>query len=253
MLMEVLRLKGFNVIPFSYPEIPNVIRMRHALESLAEELGTNLDAAERVRRELAPSRDLAHELDELTWREGVISGGENHLWLVASSDFAGDYCQYHRQLKGVLTEAKGRKPYPETMLRLAYLGVPSVFAEELYPELEHNGARVVFNEIQRQFAMPHPGSSLAEQYCHYTYPYSISHRLSDIVPELERRRVDGVIHYVQAFCHRGIGDIVLRHHIDLPMLTIEGVTDFTLTHPMRTRLEAFLDMIKRCSRSKINL
>jgi benzoyl-CoA reductase/2-hydroxyglutaryl-CoA dehydratase subunit BcrC/BadD/HgdB len=227
--------------------------MRHSLESLAEALGTNLNAAERVKRELAPSRELARRLDELTWREGIISGWENHLWLVTSSDFAGDYRQYHRELSQLLTTAQRREPYPQNMLRLAYLGVPSVFAPELYPYLERNGARVVFNEIQRQFAMPYPSDSLAEQYCYYTYPYSIFDRLSDIIPELERREVDGVIHYVQAFCHRGIGDIIFRRCIDLPILTIEGNTDFTLTHHLKTRLEAFLDMIKRRSRCKTKL
>jgi benzoyl-CoA reductase/2-hydroxyglutaryl-CoA dehydratase subunit BcrC/BadD/HgdB len=106
---------------------------------------------------------------------------------------------------------------------------------------------VVFNEIQHQFAMPNPGSSLAEQYSNYTYPYSIRGRAKDIVTQLYRRRVDGVIHYVQAFCHRGIGDIIFRHAIHLPMLTLEGNTDFTLNAHARTRIEAFLDMLKRRS------
>jgi benzoyl-CoA reductase/2-hydroxyglutaryl-CoA dehydratase subunit BcrC/BadD/HgdB len=131
------------------------------------------------------------------------------------------------------------------MLRLAYIGVPPVFARDLYHFLERNGARVVFNEIQRQFAMPHECSSLAEQYCKYTYPYSLSQRVDDILPELKERRVDGVIHYVQAFCHRGIGDIVMRENIKLPMLTVEGNTEYNLTQHLKTRLEAFLDVVKR--------
>ena len=93
--------------------------------------------------------------------------------------------------------------------------------------------------------MPEPGNSLAEQYCNYTYPYSIYKRLEDITTELKRRRVDGIIHYVQAFCHRGIGDIIFRDTLDRPMLTLEGNDDFSLTHHIKTRLEAFLDMLKR--------
>jgi len=96
------------------------------------------------------------------------------------------------------------------MLRLAYIGVPAVFGQDLYRYLEKNGARVVYNEIQRQFAMPRPGDSLAEQYCNYTYPYSIDRRVEDIAEQIEQRRVDGIIHYVQAFCHRGIGEIIFR-------------------------------------------
>ena len=54
-----------------------------------------------------------------------------------------------------------------------------------------------------------------------------------------------MIHYVQAFCHRGIGDIVMRSAIDVPVLTLEGNTDFSLTGHVKTRIEAFLDMIQR--------
>jgi benzoyl-CoA reductase/2-hydroxyglutaryl-CoA dehydratase subunit BcrC/BadD/HgdB len=93
--------------------------------------------------------------------------------------------------------------------------------------------------------MPNPGSSLAEQYSNYTYPYSIRGRAKDIVTQLHRRRVDGVIHYVQAFCHRGIGDIIFRHAIHLPILTLEGNADFILNAHVKTRIEAFIDMLKR--------
>jgi benzoyl-CoA reductase/2-hydroxyglutaryl-CoA dehydratase subunit BcrC/BadD/HgdB len=258
MLMEVLKLKGLKVIPFAYPDQPDSQRMQHDLEMLAETLGTTLEAAGRVRDKLKSCRRLALKLDELTWKEGVVSGGENHLWLVSTSDFNQDHHKYHgqlkellatclkrRQLKELLATCLKRQPYPQDMLKLAYIGVPSVYGKDLYRYLESNGARVVFNEIQRQFAMPRPGNSLAEQYSNYTYPYSIYHRLNDITSELGQRRVDGVIHYVQAFCHRGIGDIIFRDALKLPILTLEGNDDFFLTQHLKTRVEAFLDMLVR--------
>ncbi len=245
MLMEVLKLKGRNAIPFAYPDQPDPQHMRHTLQTLAEMLGTTLEAASRVRDELKPVRDLALRLDELTWRENVVSGWENHLWLVSASDFNQDFRKYHRDLQGLLEVCSRRQPYSPEQIRLAYIGVPSVYARDLYRHLERHGARVVFNEFQRQFAMPEPGESLAEQYSNYTYPYSIHERLKDIKTELHRRQIDGVIHYVQAFCHRGIGDIVFRDAIDLPILTLEGNDDFFLTNHVQTRIEAFLDMLIR--------
>ena len=246
MLMEVFRLKGVGVIPFAYPDRPDVGHMQRVLESLAETLGTTVEAAENVRKTLERSRRLAHELDEITWRDGLISGWENHYWLVSSSDFLGDIDEYERQLSQLLTEChEGEERKKREMLRLAYIGVPPVFAADLYRFLESQGARVVFNEIQRQFAMPNRGNSLAEQYSSYTYPYSIFDRLDDILPQLQLRQVDGVIHYVQAFCHRGIGDIVFRHKIDRPILTLEGNNEYMLTQHLKTRVEAFLDMIRR--------
>jgi len=245
MLMEVLKHKGLKVIPFAYPDQPDIQRMQHSLQTLAETLGTTLEDANKVKDELKPSRRLALKLDQLTWGQGLVSGWENHLWLVSTSDFNQDYHKYHHQLQKLLTDCYKRQPYPSDWLRLAYIGVPSVYGQDLYRYLENNGARVVFNEIQRQFAMPKPGNSLAEQYCNYTYPYSIYQRLKDITTEFKRRQVDGVIHYVQAFCHRGIGDIIFRDAIDLPILTLEGNDDFSLTHHIKTRIEAFLDMLKR--------
>ena len=105
--------------------------------------------------------------------------------------------------------------------------MPPVFASDFYNYLEANEAHVVFNEIQHQFAMPAPGKSLAVQYKNYTYPYSIYNRLKDIKKEIKRHRIDGIIHYVQAFCHRGIGDIIFRESLDMPILTLEGNQDFT--------------------------
>ena len=249
MLMEVLKLKGLKVIPFAYPDQPDTQRMQYTLEALAETLGTTLEAADRVRSELKPCRRLALKLDQLTWKDGLVSGFENHLWLVSTSDFNQDYHEYYQQLQELLATCRQRQPYPPDSLRLAYIGVPSVYAQDLYHYLKNNGARVVFNEIQRQFAIPEPGNSLAEQYSNYTYPYSIYERLEDITTELKRRQVDGVIHYVQAFCHRGIGDIIFRDALKLPILTLEGNDDFFLTQHIKTRIEAFLDMLERSRRS----
>jgi len=245
MLMETLKLKGLNAVPFAYPENPDIPRLQEALEALAANLGTTLEAADNVRNELQSARDLALKLDELTWKQNTVGGWENHLWLVSASDFNGDFRKYRAELNNLVVTCSQRPPRPAEEIRLAYIGVPPVYARELYNFIEKNGARVVFNEIQRQFAMPEPGGSLAEQYSNYTYPYSIHERLKDITTELERRRIDGVIHYVQAFCHRGIGDIIFRDAIDLPVLTLEGNDDFFLNSHIKTRIEAFLDMIQR--------
>jgi benzoyl-CoA reductase/2-hydroxyglutaryl-CoA dehydratase subunit BcrC/BadD/HgdB len=245
MLMEVLKFRGLNAIPFIYPDQPNPQRMHHSLQALAATLGTTLEDATRVRDELKHGRDLALTLDELTWKQNIVSGWENHLWLVSASDFNQDYRQYCIDLQNILTDCQQRQPYPKEQIRLAYIGVPSVYSRDLYQHLERHGARVIFNEIQRQFAMPEPGESLAEQYSNYTYPYSIHKRLEDINTELHRRKIDGVIHYVQAFCHRGIGDIIFRDAINLPILTLEGNDDFFLNNHIKTRIEAFLDMLER--------
>ena len=244
MLMEVLKLKGLRTIPFAYPGEPDREKMQECLESLAATLGTSLSAAEAVRLELKPCRRLLEELDDLTWKEGLVTGWENHLWLVSSSDFNGSPASYRQELERFLVECRRRQPSPEKR-RLAYIGVPPVFARDFYRFIERQDAIVVFNEVQRQFAMLRPCRSLAEQYTAYTYPYSIFERVRDIRAELEHRRASAVVHYVQAFCHRAIGDIIFRGQIGLPVLTIEGNVDFLLTPHLRTKVEAFIDMLDR--------
>lgn len=251
MLMEVLKLRGIRTIPFAFPDQPDMHRMEASLAALARETGTTLEAAHHVRDSLKPARRLALELDQITWQEGVVSGFENHFWLVSTSDFNGDHELYRRQVQRLIEDCRTRQSYPPDWLRLGYIGVPSVYGQELYRFLEGNQARVVYNEIQRQFAMPCPGNSLAKQYTSYTYPYSIFGRVEDIATEIKRRQIRGLIHYVQAFCHRGIGDIVFRERLKLPILTLEGNGDFYLTHHVKTRIEAFLDMLRRTQHPKV--
>lgn len=251
MLMEVFRLNGIKVLNFAYPESQDPALMRKALDHLAYSLNTNMERSEDIRLNLSPVRELTGQLDRMTWESGLVSGLENHLWLVSTSDFNGSHRTFFSQLKDFISLALTRKPYPDGMLRLAYIGVPPVYARELYPFIESQGGRVVFNEVQRQFSMPGPSCHLEEQYSRYTYPYSIYDRLKDIKEQLDLRRVDGIIHYVQAFCHRGIGDIIFRSAkggFSLPLLTLEGNTDFGLTHHLKTRIEAFMDMLYRSRR-----
>jgi len=252
MLMEVLRLKGVKVIPFAYPDQPDLYRMQDALEGLASAVGTTLAAAGEYRGRLEPGRRLALKLDEITWKQGLTTGWENHVWLISTSDFNQDPEQYRRDLQELIDACRKRRAHPGTELRLGYIGVPAVYGRDLYPYVEGRGARVVYNEVQRQFAMPEPGDSLADQYTHYTYPYSIYDRVRDIQAQIAQRRLDGIVHYVQSFCHRGIGDIVFRHILKVPVLTLEGNNEFFLTSQVKTRIEAFIDMLQHSrSRQKI--
>jgi benzoyl-CoA reductase/2-hydroxyglutaryl-CoA dehydratase subunit BcrC/BadD/HgdB len=149
MLMEVLRKHGIQTIPFAYPAEPNEKRMASAIENLASELGTSLQAAERIRQKLQPIRDLTSKLDQLTWQQNNVSGRENHYWLVSSSDFNQDVDLFKTQLETAIGQASHRTPHPADELRIGLVGVPPIYAAELYTFLERCGGRVVFNEVQR--------------------------------------------------------------------------------------------------------
>lgn len=246
-LMELLALEGRRVIPFDFPFGRDADALGVQFQRLAGALGADLAAAEEVRQQLAPLRgDLAH-LDELTWQEGKVTGGENHLWLVSSSDFDGDPDEFHQRLRGFLAQAEARPPRGEAKARLGILGVPTIM-DDLHQRLEELGAAVVFNEVPRQFAMLPTGdgnnSSLVEQYQRYTYPYDVFHRIEDIKREVKKRRLDGLVHYTQSFCFRQIQDMVLREKLKLPMLTLEGDRVGPVDPRTKLRLEAFIDVLR---------
>jgi benzoyl-CoA reductase/2-hydroxyglutaryl-CoA dehydratase subunit BcrC/BadD/HgdB len=209
---------------------------------MMEHFGVSQAQVRETQETLDRVRGKVHEIDRLTWEEGVVTGGENHLFLVSTSDMNGDWQAFEGEIDRFLAEIKGRTPMTDG-IRIGYLGVPPIFTD-LYDCLEDLGGRVVFNEIQRQFSMPFETDNMVEQYLRYTYPYSFFSRLEDIKHEVLQRKIDGLIHYVQSFCFRQVQDIILRQEIKIPILTIEGDRPAPLDARTRLRLESFMEMLR---------
>jgi benzoyl-CoA reductase/2-hydroxyglutaryl-CoA dehydratase subunit BcrC/BadD/HgdB len=240
-LMEVLQLHGVVTTPFAYPYDRSAASLTHEIDKLACHFDVTAAGIETARRRLNRIRAKVHEIDRLTWQENRVTGAENHYYQVCTSDMNGDPDLFEGEVDRFMAEVRGRSPLPD-QLRLAYIGVPPIFTD-LYPTLEEAGARVVFNETQRQFSMPYASDSLVEQYRRYTYPYDIFVRLDDIEQEIARRQVDGVIHYVQSFCFRQIEDLIVRKRLKLPILTLEGDRPGPLDARTRIRIEGFVEML----------
>ncbi|MBN1106490.1 MAG: 2-hydroxyacyl-CoA dehydratase [Deltaproteobacteria bacterium] len=241
-LGEVLATRGVEVIPFSYPMSRRREAILEEMELLRRSLATTWEAVGEVKTRLDRIRRRLVELDRLTYERNVVSGGENHRFLVSSSDFGSDPDRFEKDLDAFLEGARTRSPFGEE-IRLGFLGVPPVF-EGLYEFLECLGGRVVFNEVQRQFSMPYGEEDLVSQYLRYTYPYRVTGRVEDIRSAVLNRRLDGLIHYTQTFCFRQIHDILLRKYLPLPMVTIEGDRPGPLDGRTATRLETFMEMLK---------
>lgn len=245
-LMEVFLSEGIKTIPFAYPHSKaDTSFLRDQMESLAANLGVSYWRAEETKKRLDSVRSIVHEIDRLTWVENVVTGDENHLWTVSTSDFMGDFETFGELAGKFLKSVSGREPIKHA-IRLGVVGIPPI-CEDLYHFLSALGVQVVFNEIQRQFSMPYQSDTLVEQYSRYTYPYDIFSRLEDIQDAVRQRRIHGIIHYVQSFCHRHIQDKIIRKNIRLPILTLDCDRPGPLDGSMKTRIEAFIEMIKSCS------
>jgi benzoyl-CoA reductase/2-hydroxyglutaryl-CoA dehydratase subunit BcrC/BadD/HgdB len=241
-LAEVLERRGVRIIPFDYPLDRSKESLRKQVKGLIQALDTTWSQVLAAQDRLDRIRKKLRHLDHLTYHDNVVSGFENHLFLVTSSDFGSDPDAYEERLNQFLDQAKKRAPMIDAV-RLGLLGVPPIL-EGLYQFLESVGARVVFNEVQRQFSIPFEDPDLLDRYRKYTYPYGIEARLEDIRGEFEERKLDGLIHYTQTFCYRQIYDIILRESLHVPFLTIEGDRPGKLDGRTEIRLESFVEMLK---------
>ncbi|HNZ53969.1 MAG TPA: 2-hydroxyacyl-CoA dehydratase family protein [bacterium] len=250
-LEQIVSMKtGIRSFIFNYPYERDAAKMSDEIDRFAKFMGTTLEKCESVRSSLSSLRKKLKYIDELSYKfPGIIKGVENHLFLVSSSDFNGDPVLFEKNVDDFLKTVEERKSgfKEKNIKKIAYLGVPPIVP--IHEFIEKKGAVVIYNEIQREFAMLDECDSLALQYTNYSYPYSARFRFEKALSEIKKRKPDGIIHYVQSFCHRQLEDIILRTalselKLEAPVLTIEfdkpaGNVDARVA----TRIEAFLETI----------
>ncbi len=242
-LGEVLQHKGVEVIPFEYPQDRSRDSLRVSIEMLMERLSASWDDVIKAKERLDQIREKLRVLDRYTYELNTVTGFENHLFLVSSSDFWGDPETFEAKIDQILEEAEKRSPLSDE-IRIGFLGVPPIFTD-LYEVIEEKGARVVFNEVQRQFSMPFfDQEDLIGQYLRYTYPYDVRARIEDIQVAIKERRIHGLIHYTQTFCYRQIYDIILREKLGVPILTLEGDRPGKMDTRTELRVETFIEMLR---------
>jgi benzoyl-CoA reductase/2-hydroxyglutaryl-CoA dehydratase subunit BcrC/BadD/HgdB len=239
-LAEIFRYRGIRTIPFSFPYDKDREVLAREIGKLMKELGVDTETLADVEKGIAGTRKTLAMIDEMTWSKDVVTGAENHLWLVRASDMLGDYQRYGDIAKAFITDSSERNRIEG--VRIGYIGVPPILLD-IYEFIENVGGHVVYNETQRQFALPYETGDMVERYLSYTYPYGVFARLEDIKEEITRRRIKGIIHYVQAFCYRVMEDVILRETLDVPVITIEGDLPKGLDTRTKLRIEAFIEML----------
>lgn len=240
-LMETLQLEGVEIIPFAYPFDRDKDLLKLQIEKLIKVFGVGWEQVKKMKETLDNVRRLVWQIDQHTWQDNRVSGFDNHLWQVCCSDFNGNPEKFGVEAEEYLAGLPESSGLEE--VRLGYIGVPPIMTD-LYDYLESKGARVVFNEVQRQFTMPFDTTDMVKQYSLYTYPYDIFGRLEDIAREIQQRKIRGVIHYAQSFCYRQIQDLIIRRKLEVPILTIEGDRPLHLDARTKMRIDAFVEMLK---------
>jgi benzoyl-CoA reductase/2-hydroxyglutaryl-CoA dehydratase subunit BcrC/BadD/HgdB len=242
-LTEILLSQGIEVLHFDYPYNRDPEGLKKSMENLMGHFGVSWPKVTATQRRLASIRKKLASLDLETWKGNLVHGWENHLFLVNSSDFQGSPDRFEEDIASFLASLPSRKRLTERV-RLGYIGIPPI-QSGLYEFIEHLGGRVVFNEIQRQFSLPEFGGSLISQYLSYTYPYDIFTRIKDIEGAVKQRSLDGLIHYTQSFCFRQVQDLLIRKHLSIPILTLEGDKPRPIDNRSKFRIEAFIDVLRK--------
>ncbi|WP_409069816.1 2-hydroxyacyl-CoA dehydratase family protein [Clostridium sp. FAM 1755] len=242
-LIDVFKLKGIKVYPFSFPHSHELSDVEFHIRKFMEIFNADEDRVEEIRKRLNKVRNLARKIDKMTYIDNKVNGFENHLYQVSLSDFNGNIDEFEYKIKKAIEDIDKREPIDKG-LRLAYIGVPPMTGD-IYDFVENLNARFVYNEVQREFSFPRgiEAINIFQQYYDYTYPYDMEFRIKELKKQIKERKIDAIIHYTQAFCHRAVEDIVLKKELNIPILNIEGDKLNTLDARTKLRLEAFLDML----------
>ena len=242
-LIERWRAEGKRVIPFSYPYDRDSEMLAAAIRKLRSEFGVSERRVAAMKERLDRIRRKLVLVDRLAWRGNKVTGKESHEWIIAGSDFRGDPDAFEGELDAFLAEARTREAR-KGELRLGLIGIPPIWSD-FFEYLEARGARVVYNEMARQFAMLPPRGGMVEQYLRYTYPYDAGGRVREIARAVRQRALDGLIHNVQSFCFHQIEDVVLRERHGVPTLLVEGDKPGIVDARTRTRLDTFLVILRK--------
>ena len=155
---------GIKTFVFNFPYLREIDKMRSEISRFAEFMGTDYASCKNVWKRLSGLRRKLRIIDEVSYLfPGCVTGEENHLFLVSSSDFCGNPDEYENKVDDFIKEIEYRKRYADfSGKKIGYLGVPPIVP--IYSFLESRNATVVYNEIQREFAMLDEYSSIEEQY-----------------------------------------------------------------------------------------
>ncbi len=239
-LLALLSDCGIPVFSFAFPYEKNRAALDVEITKLEEHFGVVREETLMIKARLDRIREKLILLDEMTWKENLVSGAENHFWLVSASDFFSDPDLYEDRLQAFLDQAVARRS-SKPRLRLGFLGVPPIISN-LYEVISDLGGEIIYNEVQRQFAMLTLRKNIVDQYLQYTYPYSVFDRIRDIGTEFDKRQIEAVVSYTQAFCHRQIDNILLKKYLNLPFLSLEGDQPGESDPRTLLRLESFMEI-----------
>ncbi len=242
----------------------------HAFKDVIERLTGNKITAERLNQAISLVNERRRALQRLynlrTARLVPISGKD--ALLVTQVSFYDDVTRCTRQVNALCDEldrrvAEGTGVAPTSAPRILVSGSPMAIPNwKLHHVLETAGAVVVCEEsctgtrFFTDLVKPNEGTldselkAVADRYMniHCACFTPNDERLDDVVQLAREYQVDGVVHYNLQFCHTYATEAYkVQKRLEkegVPLLRIETDYSDEDTAQLRTRIEAFLEMIR---------
>jgi len=217
-------------------------------------------------KELNEQRALMRELAHLNTAIPAPLSGLDLLKVMWARNFTFDRAAFNGQLKELITElkaikAKGEGAMPKTAKRIIVTGVPTgVGAEKVLKIIEESGAAIVYIENcsgMKQYlhdvaTTGSPLDAIADKYletpCSCMSPNT--GRLELLAELAKEYHADGIVDVTWVGCHTyNVESRVLKEYLakhgNVPLLQIE--TDYSQgdAGQIKTRIEAFLEMIRK--------
>jgi len=235
---EKIELSGIDTHYFTYPFDGDPQVMRHEIDKLLEFLGGEVDESQfKIVTDL---KNAASDIDSERTAM-VVKSSDAFEIMVSGSDLAGSLSGFKDKIDSVKKEGASGD------FRLALLGTPPIY-EDFHGFLDSLGLHVVYDEMPYEF-LRLGGKSLDEvtrSYADYTFARNITHRITLLKSELQRRSVDGIIHFHQFACHHKLEDPILREALcaeGYPFITIEADLPSVTPQQTRLRIEAFKERL----------
>ncbi len=244
-----------------------VIAFKEVIEKLTENRIT-ADKLSQAIKQVNERRRALKRLYNLRKASPVPISGKDAL-LVTQVSFYDDVIRCTQQVNALCDEldkrvAAGEGVFPSDAMRILISGSPMAIPNwKLHHILESAGAVVVCEEsctgtrLFSELVSNNPGTveeqlkAIAERYMqiHCACFTPNEERLDDIVRLAREYRVDGVVHYNLQFCHTYANEAVKVEKVlseaDIPLLRIETDYSDEDAGQLRTRIDAFLEMIRR--------
>jgi hypothetical protein len=233
---QKVALSGVPTHYFFYPFDRDPDYMASQMEGLARFLGGIKD--KEIFRRISVAKEKGLALDQLRVDDNARAS-DVFSALISFSDLQGDPAAFEKVLDTMpLTDL-------EYSSRVALIGVPPIYPD-FHEVAESFGLHVVYDELPYEFVRlgGNDLQAIAKSYSNYSFSGPIMNRIELIRHELDRRRVDGVIHYTQFACHHTLEDEIFREYLDYPVLTVQGDLPRPSSEQLKLRLEAFSEMLE---------